>query len=252
MPRAFLFSSKRYGLVRKSVPFCSGFESALIPSGKVSPKCSPCTGSSEVALNLSCSQVALKQPVEPSLPVTAPSVQPVFDSAQVSATYAHTSPASQNRPRRKRLQPSPISASPDSRVSNAKTPRPIRTKRTKRNLVEEGDFVVSEEPELKDGPKEEHHDSSSHDTGCSESHFACPECGKVYTTASNLTRHRQTHRSLSDQKARKCPHCDRVYVSSPAYNMHVQTHLQSCECPHCKKRFSRQWLLQWFIVVGPS
>ncbi|XP_055337339.1 transcriptional repressor scratch 1-like isoform X2 [Paramacrobiotus metropolitanus] len=72
----------------------------------------------------------------------------------------------------------------------------------------------------------------------------CPDCGKCYTTASNLTRHRQTHRSISDKKARKCPYCDRIYVSSPAYNMHVQTHVQSCECPYCKKRFSRQWLLQ--------
>lgn len=36
----------------------------------------------------------------------------------------------------------------------------------------------------------------------------CPECGKKYSTSSNLARHRQTHRSLLDKKARRCPHCE--------------------------------------------
>ena len=53
----------------------------------------------------------------------------------------------------------------------------------------------------------------------------CPECNKRYSTASNLARHRQTHRSVSDKKARKCPHCDKIYVSIPAYSMHVRTHI---------------------------
>lgn len=75
----------------------------------------------------------------------------------------------------------------------------------------------------------------------------CPECGKKYSTSSNLARHRQTHRSLLDKKARRCPHCDKVYVSMPAYSMHVRTHNQGCECPHCGKRFSRPWLLQGHI-----
>lgn len=75
----------------------------------------------------------------------------------------------------------------------------------------------------------------------------CPECGKKYSTSSNLARHRQTHRSLMDKKARRCPHCDKVYVSMPAYSMHVRTHNQGCECPHCGKRFSRPWLLQGHI-----
>lgn len=73
----------------------------------------------------------------------------------------------------------------------------------------------------------------------------CPECGKKYSTSSNLARHRQTHRSLLDKKARRCPHCDKgklyttlksywnwvfngfsllfsVYVSIPAYSMHLK------------------------------
>ncbi|XP_031618417.1 zinc finger protein 354C [Contarinia nasturtii] len=75
----------------------------------------------------------------------------------------------------------------------------------------------------------------------------CPECGKKYSTSSNLARHRQTHRSLLDKKARRCPHCDKVYVSIPAYSMHLKVHNQGCECPHCGKRFSRPWLLQGHI-----
>ncbi|GAB6022226.1 hypothetical protein CHUAL_006359 [Chamberlinius hualienensis] len=75
----------------------------------------------------------------------------------------------------------------------------------------------------------------------------CPECGKCYSTASNLSRHRQTHRSIEDKKARKCPHCDKVYVSMPAYSMHMRTHNQGCQCPFCGKCYSRPWLLQGHI-----
>ena len=56
----------------------------------------------------------------------------------------------------------------------------------------------------------------------STGNHACPECGKRYSTSSNLARHRQTHRSVTDQKARKCPHCDKVYVSMPALSMHIR------------------------------
>ncbi|CAG5080844.1 Similar to Scrt1: Transcriptional repressor scratch 1 (Mus musculus) [Cotesia congregata] len=59
----------------------------------------------------------------------------------------------------------------------------------------------------------------------------CPDCGKKYSTSSNLARHRQTHRSLGDKKARRCPHCDKVYVSMPAFSMHVRTHNQGCKLP---------------------
>ncbi|CAH1270504.1 SCRT1 [Branchiostoma lanceolatum] len=77
--------------------------------------------------------------------------------------------------------------------------------------------------------------------------YHCPECGKRYSTSSNLARHRQTHRDQQDKKARKCPHCDKVYVSMPALSMHIRTHKQGCKCPYCGKCFSRPWLLQGHI-----
>ena len=82
---------------------------------------------------------------------------------------------------------------------------------------------------------------------CSEEEHECPDCSKKYSTSSNLARHRQTHRSLGDKKARRCPHCDKVYVSIPAYSMHVRTHNQGCKCNFCGKCFSRPWLLQGHI-----
>ncbi|ETN60451.1 hypothetical protein AND_007927 [Anopheles darlingi] len=84
-------------------------------------------------------------------------------------------------------------------------------------------------------------------SGTAEDVHICPECNKQYSTSSNLARHRQTHRSLEDKKARRCPFCSKVYVSMPAYSMHVRTHNQGCQCPTCGKCFSRPWLLQGHI-----
>ncbi|CAG9800546.1 unnamed protein product [Chironomus riparius] len=103
---------------------------------------------------------------------------------------------------------------------------------------------IKDEKFLTDGSLNESHDSNS-DNKCDD--HMCPECGKKYSTSSNLARHRQTHRSLQDKKARRCQICGKVYVSMPAFSMHVRTHNQNCQCPHCGKSFSRPWLLQGHI-----
>lgn len=77
-----------------------------------------------------------------------------------------------------------------------------------------------------------------------KSRYICNVCGKQYATSSNLSRHKQTHRSLDSQSAKKCMTCGKAYVSMPALAMHLLTHKLAHSCGICGKQFSRPWLLQ--------
>lgn len=79
---------------------------------------------------------------------------------------------------------------------------------------------------------------------CDKPKYTCTDCGKHYATSSNLSRHRQTHRSLDSSNAKKCHICNKMYVSMPALSMHILTHNLNHKCEFCGKAFSRPWLLQ--------
>ncbi|CAH0556859.1 unnamed protein product [Brassicogethes aeneus] len=77
----------------------------------------------------------------------------------------------------------------------------------------------------------------------------CPDCSKVYSTHSGLTKHRQFHCSAGEapKKTFNCNYCEKLYTSMGALKMHIRTHTLPCKCTICGKAFSRPWLLQGHI-----
>ncbi|CAD7082963.1 unnamed protein product [Hermetia illucens] len=94
------------------------------------------------------------------------------------------------------------------------------------------------------GKTQEERTGSTRPTKSRKGTYKCSDCGRQYATSSNLSRHKQTHRSLDSQSAKKCNTCGKAYVSMPALAMHLLTHKLAHSCGICGKLFSRPWLLQ--------
>ena len=169
----------------------------------------------------------LQNPSPNSLPSPTPSQIPIPVSVLVPVPPQSLSPRHQEQ-----VQPqSPATAENSQNIANNKTVAYTyeaffvsdgRSKRRSSNAA-----VPEKEAAQPEKPK-----------------FTCTECGKQYATSSNLSRHKQTHRSLDSQSAKKCIHCGKAYVSMPALAMHVLTHKLAHSCGVCGKMFSRPWLLQ--------
>ncbi|XP_044254799.1 zinc finger protein 628-like [Tribolium madens] len=124
----------------------------------------------------------------------------------------------------------------DNNVEREKEAKPPKTKFYK--------VVEDESDDSADRSPSESPDSTTTTSTTKLNRYSCGECGRQYATSSNLSRHKQTHRSLDSQSAKKCMTCGKAYVSMPALAMHLLTHKLAHSCGVCGKQFSRPWLLQ--------
>ncbi|XP_050541456.1 protein snail homolog Sna-like isoform X2 [Daktulosphaira vitifoliae] len=180
------------------------------------------------------STVTIAVPTPPETPVA------VGDSAPQSPQFVYVSAVS--------IPLTPPTSEYSSDAENTPTATDITTSvySLTEYMIERGDFdpLLSKDINAKDKKNIIAKTSNTVHNNINKARYTCSDCGKHYATSSNLSRHRQTHRSLDSQSAKRCVTCGKAYVSMPALAMHLLTHKLSHACGVCGKMFSRPWLLQ--------
>lgn len=146
-----------------------------------------------------------------------------------------TPPASESSSDTETQSSSYMSESSNSAISITRKPKNIKLNRAGEAKIYA--MTIFDSVMINDGRmKKSNRDSDIiHIEGKRKGRYKCPQCGKQYATSSNLSRHKQTHRSLDSQSAKKCHTCGKAYVSMPALAMHLLTHKLNHSCGVCGK-----------------
>lgn len=175
--------------------------------------------------------VTYVQPEEIPIPSTSPTLLPTPPTSECSSDAENNSPNNQQGLDTRQKKTASTQYTYESLLfTDGRSKSKINKEKKDKNCNDDPDAEVVELPLIQKFPK--------------SNRYVCSDCGKQYATSSNLSRHKQTHRSLDSQSAKKCITCGKAYVSMPALAMHVLTHKLSHSCGVCGKLFSRPWLLQ--------
>ncbi|XP_050361238.1 zinc finger protein 2-like [Nymphalis io] len=181
----------------------------------------------------------IQEPLPAPLPTPLPAPLPTSQPALVPEPLPEPLPEPMHEPMREPMREPMHESMHEPMHKPMHEPKPVLEpgSQTEPELEQEFDTELELEPELIEENSLQHSKDKMNK-------YDCDECGKRYATSSNLSRHKQTHRSLDSNEAKRCSECGKAYVSMPALAMHVLTHRMGHVCGVCGKQFSRPWLLR--------